>query len=89
VDEPSSSLVPVVSKIVDSSSFISQVSALPVGGPSKVAIAGDTVFRWYLNGISQSIDWANPVLPQVATGNQTLALEENVILLPNAGVWTY
>jgi hypothetical protein len=88
-DEPSHLLVPVVSKTVDSNYFLSQVSALPVGGPDKVAVAGDTVFRWYLNGITQNIDWANPSLPQAAAGNSTFAPEENVVQLPNAGVWTY
>ena len=54
-----------------------------------MVVAGDTVFRWYLNGVSQSIDWSNPVLAQVAAGNTSFAATENVITLPTAGVWTF
>jgi FtsP/CotA-like multicopper oxidase with cupredoxin domain len=89
VDEPVASLKPVVMRTVPSSSFTSQASSLPVGGPSRVAVGGETLFRWYLNGVSQDIDWENPTLLQVANGNTSFATSENVLQLPTANTWVY
>ena len=90
VDEPLASLVPVVSKTVDSTPFASKVSALPVGGPSRVPVPDHgTVFRWYLNRVSQNIDWSNPTILQVARGENNFTDAENIIKLPDADIWTY
>ena len=87
-DEPLGSLVPVVSKTVDSSTFAAQVSTLPVS-ISRVDIGGESVFRWYLNGNSMVVDWSNPTLAQVAAGNTSFPTVEDVITLPTADTWTF
>jgi L-ascorbate oxidase len=90
VDEPLSSLVPVVSKTVDSAPFAAKVSALLVEGPSRIPVPVEgTVFRWYLNHVTQNIDWSNPTILQVARGENNFTAAEDIIQLPDANVWTY
>lgn len=88
-DEPSASLVPVVSKTVDSSNFAAQASALAPVNLSLVDIGSDTFYRWFINDNYQVVDWSNPTLAQVAAGNTSFAIPESVITLPTANVWTY
>jgi len=87
-DEPLGSLVPVVSKTVDSSDFAAQASTLPVN-LSKVDIGGESLYRWFLNDNSMVVDWSNPTLAQVAAGNTSFLSSQDVITLPTANTWTY
>ena len=87
-DEPSSSLVPIVSTTVDSSTFASQVKALPAGH-SAVTTANGTVFRWTLNGISEVINWSNPTLLDTAVGVSNQTTSANIITLPTANTWVF
>jgi FtsP/CotA-like multicopper oxidase with cupredoxin domain len=87
-DEPAASLVPIVTKSVDSSSFASQVQILPAG-LSSISNTNDNVFRWTLNGISEVIDWAEPTLIDIASGQNNFSRAENVVTLPTANVWVY
>lgn len=87
-DEPIASTVPIVSKTVDSSTFASQASNLPVN-LSKVDIGGSSLFRWFLNDNSMVINWSDPTLAQVALGDSSFNVPESVIQLPDEGVWTF
>lgn len=88
VDEPLSVLKPVVAKNVDSSGFTSGVSSLGVG-VGTVRTSSDTVFQWTVGGISQVIDWSNPVLASSAASTNTFDSTKHIVTLPNANVWTY
>ena len=87
-DEPIASLVPVVTVSVDSSSFAAQESQLPVNLQGSI-VDGTRVNFWYLNGISQDIDWAAPTLPQVVGGNDSFATIRDVVILEESNVWTF
>lgn len=87
-DEPASSLVPIVPTTIDSSTFASQVQALPAG-PSSITNANGTVFRWTLNGISEVINWADPTLLDIASGQNNQTKAANIVTLPNANTWTF
>ena len=87
-DEPLASLVPMVTKTVDNGPFEAQASSLPVN-VTKVDVAGESLYRWQLNDNIQDINWSNPTLAQVASGNTSYADDECVIELAQADVWTY
>lgn len=86
-DEPAASLVPIVSTTVDSSTFASQVSALPAG-PS-LTNANSTVFRWTLNGVSEVVNWADPTLLDISSGQNNQTKSANIITLPTANSWVF
>lgn len=88
-DEPEGSLVPVVVKAVDSTSFAAQASTLPLNIERVLLSTNDTVFRWTLNGISQDIDWANPTIAQVVAGNDTFPTVKDVITLTQPNTWFF
>jgi len=57
---------------------------------SRVALNGnDTVFQWYLNGITQSIDWANPTISQAVTGNFSYDEACHVMTLDKPDAWAF
>ena len=99
VDEPLASLVPIVTAAVDGSNFASQFAPLPVGVKVATLSSNERVFLWYINGISQDIDWTKPTIGEV-TNNANIASagagvgallpqEWNVQTLPNKGEWTF
>lgn len=88
VDEPMASLVPVVSKSVDSSSFAAIASTLPVN-VQVVSQTDGRVFQWTLGGISQVVDWSSPTLGQAVAGNNTYSTAQHVVQIPTANAWTY
>jgi FtsP/CotA-like multicopper oxidase with cupredoxin domain len=88
-DPPASSLVPVVSNSVDSSTFSAKESSLPVGGPTPSVQTYGSVFTWSLNGEPIDIDWTNPTLLQVQNGATTFSAPQNVVRLDQANVWTF
>lgn len=97
-DEPITSLVPIVTQSVDGSNFAAQFATLPVNLRQATLASGDNVFLWYLNGISQDVDWNKPTISTVAL-NRTIANAANssaylpdrwnTISLPKPGVWTF
>lgn len=87
-DEPIASLVPVVTKSVDSSQFAAAESSLPVNLGATVN-NGQRLNTWYLNGISLDIDWSHPTLSQVVSGNDSFPTIRDVVILTESNVWTY
>lgn len=97
-DEPLASLVPIVPTSVDSTGFAAQFSSLPVDLKAATLASGERVFLWYLNSISQDIDWSRPTISEVSS-NLTIAdasdsssylpQEWSTISLPNPDVWTF
>lgn len=76
LDEPLSSLVPVVTKPVAESD-------LSTAQDVDVSIAVTSVLKWTLNGISALIDWADPTLLRLLD-SQTYPTDYHVLPLPNA-----
>jgi FtsP/CotA-like multicopper oxidase with cupredoxin domain len=98
LDEPLSSLVPIVTQPVDSSTFAAQFATLPVNLRQATLTSGDNVFLWYLNGHSSDIDWSNPTISAVSLNNSIanaantstyLPNDWNTISLPKPNVWTF
>ena len=97
-DEPLASLTPIVTIAVDSTGFASEFDTLPVNLNRATLATGENVFLWYLNGISQNIDWSNPTIETVAD-NRTISTSsnssqyfpdsENIISLPTPNKWTF
>jgi FtsP/CotA-like multicopper oxidase with cupredoxin domain len=87
-DEPAASLIPVVSTTVDSSTFAAQVKTLPAG-PSSLTNSNGTVFRWTLNGISEVVNWADPTLLDIASGQNNQTKSANIVTLPTANTWVF
>ena len=87
-DEPIASLVPVVTKSVDSSSFAATESQLPVNLQNSV-VNNQNVNFWYLNGISMDIDWSTPTLRSVCEGNESFPTIQDVITLEQPNVWVF
>jgi L-ascorbate oxidase len=88
-DEPQTSLVPIVVKSVDSTSFAAQASTISLNIARVALSTNDTVFRWTLSGISQDIDLANPTVAQVVAGNDTFPVVKDVITLTQPNTWFF
>lgn len=88
IDEPLASLIPVVSKTVDSSTFAAIASTLPVN-VQVVSSTDGRLFQWTLGGVSQVVDWANPTLGQAVIPNNTYSTVKNVVTIANPNIWTF
>ena len=49
----------------------------------------DNYFRWYLNGTTMQVEWANPSLLQVYNNDTTFSDSSAVIELSKADEWAY
>ncbi len=78
-DEALDRAVPIPAKSVDSSSF--NITHVPVASPFKVTNTeeGGRIFRWQIGGTTAVVDWENPVLNRIATGNTTWLPTDNVV----------
>lgn len=88
VDEPITSLTPIVPMSVPNSTFQSLVQTENVN-IQRVTTANDTVFQWTLGGISQVIEWNNPTLANAVIPNDTFSAAKNVIQLNTPNIWTF
>lgn len=80
-DEAMTNLVPYVS--VDASEMtIEDDEAVKVG-------RANSVFRWYMGGITFDVEWEAPMLSQIMSGNTTYATGSHVVEIPNADEWVY
>ncbi|KPI37805.1 Laccase-2 [Cyphellophora attinorum] len=98
-DEPLANLIPIVEASVDGSDFAKQFAPLPVGLRTATLASNEQVFLWYLNGVSQSVDWSRPTVREVS-GNVAIAdaganlpsmlpAEWSLISLPNKAQWYF
>ncbi|RMZ70755.1 multicopper oxidase [Pyrenophora seminiperda CCB06] len=77
-------LVPFNSKTVGSS------PSLTADEPVAVGFNAANMFRWTLNSTSMIVEWGNPTLLQIATGNDSSFVASNaVVQLPTADEWAY
>ncbi|KAI6352163.1 hypothetical protein MCOR25_009522 [Pyricularia grisea] len=82
-DEDPSNLVPYVAKNVGSSTWADTQGV-------SVAFNDERLFRWYLNTTTMVVDWKNPTVMQVATGNTSVFESSNaVMVLDKADEWIY
>jgi len=82
--------VPYWTQAVPSSGFLSQYSALNLDLTiEQVASNGKNLVVWALNSTSMYVDWGNPTLEYVMSGNTSYPQYYDVIEIPNEGVWTY
>jgi len=88
-DETAAGLIPVVQKSVDPTGFAEKYGGLPVNVQRVSLAGGDNVFQWYLNGISQSLDWSNPTIGRAVAGNFTFPPEAHAVTLNDPDVWTF
>ena len=85
------SLIPVVPNNVGSvEDFKSQVRDLDVNyyAPGTTTNKQNLVF-WGINATAIDVQWDDPILEYVETGNTSYPVVENLIELPNQNVWTY
>ncbi|RDW63077.1 uncharacterized protein DSM5745_10188 [Aspergillus mulundensis] len=85
-DEDPSNLTPIVNPLSASASPFYTVPE-----PVTLARNAQNQFRWFLNGTSMRVDWADPSLLGIY-GNQTLSTFANtsgIVDLPSANEWVY
>jgi len=80
-DEDSTNLVPYLSRTVGDESIEDDL-------PVTVELVNN-LFKWYLNGTTMAVEWANPTLLQVYNDETNWANQSSVIELPNADEWVY
>lgn len=83
VDEAMASLVPYVSKTVDSPSFWTETETVSVAKNS----AG--LNRWRMNSTSMVVEWSDPTLLQVYNDDLDFTNTSGVVELDDADEWAY
>lgn len=81
-DDETANIVPHVAKSVGSASSTSAEAA-------SISFNDDALFRWYLNSTTMVVDWADPTISKVLSGNASFETSNAVITLPNANEWVY
>ena len=81
-DDETDNLVPNISKDVGTESSTNLEEA-------SVGFNSDDLFRWTLNSTTFVVDWADPTLEKILSGNASFSTSNAVIELPDANVWTY
>ncbi|TLD19777.1 hypothetical protein PspLS_09743 [Pyricularia sp. CBS 133598] len=82
-DEDPANLVPHVAKNVGSSTWADTQTA-------SVSFNSENLFRWYLNTTTMVVDWKNPTVMQVASGNTSIFETSNaVMVLDKPDEWIY
>lgn len=80
-DETLTNLVPYVSK---------DLTLNGTGDDLEVTLGTvNSLFKWYINSTTMSVDWADPSLLRIYEGNTTWSNQSGVILLPNANQVVY
>ena len=88
--EDASPLVPWWNTTVPSSDFTSQVQDLEVNiDVEQITTNNQSIVVWGVNLTGIDIDWENPTLEYVVTGNNSYPQVYNLIELPTEGIWTY
>lgn len=89
--EPSP-LTPYVSNTVGSSAdFMAQAQELELESTIVAGITtnGQNILQWGINMSALDVSWDKPTMSYVIEGNNTFPRTENLIAVPNEGVWTY
>jgi len=87
-DEALDKAVPIPSKSVDRSAF--NLMHIPLASPFKVTSTVEgRVFRWQLGGVTAVVDWQNPVLSRIATGNTTFTPSDNIVEVDGTSQWAF
>lgn len=88
-DEPLASLVPYLEKPAGSlTSFQASASTVPAGSVTSLSTNDDgTVFQWYLNNAAINVNYSQPTLKSLASGDTDLI--SSPILLNQANQWVY
>ncbi|KAF2230951.1 multicopper oxidase [Viridothelium virens] len=90
VCQPESVIVPYVSNMVPNTTFLSQVKDLEVDiDQVQVTTNGQNIAVWGINLTAIDIDWRDPTLEYVITGNTSYPQTYNLIEIPDEGTWTY
>ncbi|KAK3385816.1 laccase [Podospora didyma] len=80
-------LSPVLTRSLTVSNFTKRpANTLPVTleGPPNTPL-----FVWKVNGSAINVDWNKPVVDYVASGNTSYPTSENIVVVPDANIWTY
>jgi FtsP/CotA-like multicopper oxidase with cupredoxin domain len=87
-DEMLDLAIPIPAKSVDRAAF--NLTHVPVASPFKVtSIEEGRVFRWLLGSTTAVVDWENPILQRIVTGNNTFTPRDNVIVVDNTSSWAF
>ncbi|KAL9095130.1 MAG: hypothetical protein Q9165_002733 [Trypethelium subeluteriae] len=90
VCQPEGVIVPYVSNMVPNTTFLSQVKDLEVDiDQVQVTTNGQNIAVWGINLTAIDIDWRDPTLEYVLTGNTSYPQTYNLIEIPDEGTWTY
>ncbi|KAH8846986.1 hypothetical protein MCOR27_008448 [Pyricularia oryzae] len=82
-DEDPANLVPHLAKDVGASTWADTETA-------SVAFNEENLFRWYLNTTTMVVDWKDPTVKQVASGNTSVFEKSNaVMVLDKPDEWIY
>lgn len=84
-------LTPWVPNTVGSSSdFIQQAKELDVAFPALgVTSNGQNILQWGISASALDVQWEKPIMSYLLENNRTWPSTENLIEIPNEGVWTF
>ena len=86
VCQPEHALTPYASNVVPNATFLSQLQDLEVDvNVTQVTTNGQNIAFWGVNMTAIDIDWRDPTLEYVITGNTTYPRVYNLIEIPNDG----
>ncbi|KAI0573426.1 SufI multicopper oxidase [Pyrenophora tritici-repentis] len=63
--------------------------SLTANEPVNVAFNSDNLYRWTLNSTSMVVQWDDPTLMQIMSGNKSFEQSNAVVQLPTADEWAY
>jgi FtsP/CotA-like multicopper oxidase with cupredoxin domain len=90
VCQDESPIVPWWNSSVPSTDFASQIGDLEFSiDVEQVSTNGQNIVVWGVNLTAIDIDWEDPTLEYVVTGNTSYPSVYNLIELPTANIWTY
>ncbi|CAE7032522.1 hypothetical protein CFE70_004627 [Pyrenophora teres f. teres 0-1] len=95
--EPSTSAFEFKDNCVDETKNIVPFNPKTVGAnpsltanePVSVGLNPDKLFRWTLNSTSMVVQWDDPTLMQIMSGNKSFEQSNAVVQLPTADEWAY
>jgi FtsP/CotA-like multicopper oxidase with cupredoxin domain len=79
--------VPVVTRSADVVGLVTDLADLSHDFDINLGIATPT--QWFVNQSAINVQWDNPVLSYVLSGNTSYPREENLVFMDELDVWTY
>ncbi|KAI9653733.1 MAG: hypothetical protein M1821_006927 [Bathelium mastoideum] len=90
VCQPEGTITPYVSNMVPNTTFLAQLGDFEVDlTESQLTTNGQNIAAWGINLTAIDIDWRDPTLEYVITGNTSYPQVYNLVEIPTPGTWTY